>query len=51
MASFGEIHVVLNLSRTRLFGANTSYLHLENYDFQEVFLSKTNSVLTGNQSP
>jgi hypothetical protein len=28
---------------------NRAYLHLENYDFEEVFLSKTNSTLTGKQ--
>jgi hypothetical protein len=28
----------------RLFGAKTAYLHLENCDMQEVFLSKTNSI-------
>jgi hypothetical protein len=29
--------------------SNRAYLHLEIYDFQEVFLSKTNSILTGKQ--
>jgi hypothetical protein len=32
-----------------LFGAKTAYLHLENYDLQEGFLSKTNSILTWTQ--
>jgi hypothetical protein len=28
----------------------SAFLHLENYDLQEVFLSKTNSILTGNKA-
>jgi hypothetical protein len=30
----------------RLFGAKTAYLHLENYDLQDIFLSKTYSIHT-----
>jgi hypothetical protein len=30
------------------FGANTAYLHNENYDLQAVFLSKINSIPHGN---
>jgi hypothetical protein len=43
---FLEIHVFVQLSWIGLFGANRDYLHIENYDLQEVFLSKTNSILT-----
>jgi hypothetical protein len=46
MIFFGEIHVFLQLRFIGQFGANTAYLHNENYDLQEVFLSKTNSTLT-----
>jgi hypothetical protein len=30
------------------FGANRAYVHLENYDLQEVFISNTNSISQGN---
>jgi hypothetical protein len=33
----------------RPIGANRDYLHLENWDFQDVLLSKTNSVVTEKQ--
>jgi hypothetical protein len=46
MIFFGEIYVFLQLKFIGPFGANTAYLHNENYGFQEVFLSKTNSILT-----
>jgi hypothetical protein len=46
---FVELHVFLHLSLIGLFGAKKGYLHLENYDFQEVFLSEPNSNLTRKQ--
>jgi hypothetical protein len=49
MIFFGEIHVFLQLCFIGLFGANTAYLHNENYELQEVFLPKSNSILTGKQ--
>jgi hypothetical protein len=49
MIFFGEIHVFLQLCFIGLFGANAAYLHNENYELQEVFLSKSNSILTGKQ--
>jgi hypothetical protein len=47
MVSFGVIHVFLQLRWRGHFGIKWAFLHLENYDFQEVFLSKTNTILTG----
>jgi hypothetical protein len=41
-----DINVFLQLTIIGLFGANRAYLHLENCDLQEVFLAKTNSMLT-----
>jgi hypothetical protein len=38
--------VFLQLSFIGLFGANTLCVHNENSDMQEVFLSKTDSILT-----
>jgi hypothetical protein len=49
MVFFRDIHVFPQLCWTGQFGANSSYIHLENYDFQEVFLSKTNWIVTGQQ--
>jgi hypothetical protein len=40
-------HVFLQLSWKSQFGTNRAYLHLETLSFQEVFLSKTHSILTG----
>jgi hypothetical protein len=42
MISFGEINVLIELSRIDLFGASRVYLQLETTKFQEVFLSKMN---------
>jgi hypothetical protein len=39
---------LLQLSWIGLFGTKFAFLHLENPNFQEPFLSKTNSMLTGN---
>jgi hypothetical protein len=47
MVFFGEIHEFLQFRYIGLFKENRSYLHLETPNFQEVFLSKTNSILTG----
>jgi hypothetical protein len=44
-----EIHVLIQLTLKGLFGTWRAYLHLEKPKFQEVFLPKTNSVLTGRQ--
>jgi hypothetical protein len=46
---FLEIHVVLHLGRRATSGPNTTYLHLENSDYQEVLLQKSNSILTEKQ--
>jgi hypothetical protein len=46
---FGEEHVLFQLSWIGLFGANAPYLPLETPKIQEVFLSKTNTILTGKQ--
>jgi hypothetical protein len=46
---FGEIHVFLQLSWVGLFGANKAYLHFEIAKWQEILLSKTNSILKGKQ--
>jgi hypothetical protein len=39
----------LQLGFIGIFGAKRGYLHLENYDLQDVFLSKINSIFTGKQ--
>jgi hypothetical protein len=43
MFFYQEIHVFLQLRCIGLFGKKWAFLPLENYDLQEVFLSKTNS--------
>jgi hypothetical protein len=43
---FGPIHVFLQLSSIGLIGRKWASAHLENYDFQEVFLPKANSIRT-----
>jgi hypothetical protein len=48
MVLFGEIHVFHKLRCIGVFGINTAYLHLQNSDFQEAFIPKTNSVKQGN---
>ena len=45
----GEVHMFLELSWIGLFGANIAYVHLETPQLQEVFLSKSNTILTGIQ--
>jgi hypothetical protein len=47
MGFFGEIHVFVQLNWIGLFGTKWAFLHPENSDLQKVFLSRTNSVLTG----
>jgi hypothetical protein len=47
IAFLGEAPVYLQLSSIGLFLAQRAYLHLETPKLQEVFLLKTNSVLTG----
>jgi hypothetical protein len=49
MILFGEMDVFLELCTISLFGGNRAYIHLENYDLQEVFIKKTNSILTWKQ--
>jgi hypothetical protein len=49
MVFFQEIHVLLQLSRIGLLVANRAYLYLQTSKLQEVFLSKTNSILSGKQ--
>jgi hypothetical protein len=44
---FREIHVFLQVNSIGLLETNRAYLHLETFKFQELLLSKTNSVLTG----
>jgi hypothetical protein len=44
---FGELHGFLQVRGIGLFGKNRSYLHLETYRMQEIFLSQTTSMLTG----
>jgi hypothetical protein len=39
---------VMSTQQIVLLVANRAYLHLETPKFQEVFLSKTNSILSGN---
>jgi hypothetical protein len=46
---FGEIHVFLHLSWISLVGANRAHPHLGTPKLQEVFLSKTNSILSWKQ--
>jgi hypothetical protein len=46
---FGELHIFLQLSWISLFWTKRAFVHLENSNLQEVFLSKPNSVLTGKQ--
>jgi hypothetical protein len=48
--SFWEVHVFHLLRGIGLFGAKGSFLHFENYDLQDVFLSNSNSSLTRKQS-
>jgi hypothetical protein len=47
MVLFREVPVFLELKWICLFGTKWAFLHLENSDLQEAFLSKTNSILTG----
>jgi hypothetical protein len=49
MVSFGEIHVLHHLRGIGPFATKWSFLYLENYDLQEIFLSKSNSSLTRKQ--
>jgi hypothetical protein len=49
MGFFGEIREFLQLSCESLFGTRKAYLHLEKPRKQEVFLSKTNPILTEKQ--
>jgi hypothetical protein len=49
IVSFREIHVLHQLRGIVLYEINWSLLHLENYDMPEVFLSKSESSLTGKQ--
>jgi hypothetical protein len=44
-----DIHVSIQLIWIGLFGTKWSFLHLETCDLQAVFLSKSNSTLTGKQ--
>jgi hypothetical protein len=46
MFFIGEICIFLQFGWIGLFGTKCAFLHLENYDFQEVFLSKTKSICT-----
>jgi hypothetical protein len=46
---FGEINVFLQITWIGLFRTKRTYLHLENSEWQDVFLSKTNSILTWKQ--
>ena len=46
---FWEIHVFLQLSWIGLFGTKSGYIHLEKSKLQEVFLSKSNAFLSGEQ--
>jgi hypothetical protein len=48
---FAVIQVFLQLSWIGLFVAKWSYLHPETPKLQEVFLSETNSIVTGNDVP
>jgi hypothetical protein len=48
MVFFQEMHVFLQLTWIALFESKWAFLHLENSDFQEIFLWNTISILTGN---
>jgi hypothetical protein len=43
------IHLFFHISWIGWFGIKWAFLHLESYDLQDLFLSKTNSFLTGKQ--
>jgi hypothetical protein len=49
MVFFQEMHVFLQLTWIALFESKWAFLHLENSDFQEIFLSNTVSILTVKQ--
>jgi hypothetical protein len=49
MVVFREIHVFLKPIGKCIVGTKRAYHNLEKSTFQEVFLSKTNSTLTGKQ--
>jgi hypothetical protein len=49
MVFFGVTHVFLHVCWIGIFGENRAYFHLEASKLQEVFLSKTNSILSGKQ--
>jgi hypothetical protein len=49
MLFYWETHAIPHFSWTGWFGAYRASLHLENYEFQGVFLSKSNSIITGKQ--
>jgi hypothetical protein len=49
MFFFGMIHVFPPVSRIGLFGGMHDYLHFESPNFQEVFLSRTKSILPEKQ--
>jgi hypothetical protein len=49
MVFFGVIHVFPPLSWIGIFGAKSAYLHLKSPNFQEVFLSKPNTILKRKQ--
>jgi hypothetical protein len=49
MVFFREIYVFLQLSLSGVVGNKWAFLHLENCDLQEAFLSETHSILTGKQ--
>jgi hypothetical protein len=46
---FGEIRVFAQLSRTGVFRTKRANVHLEKGKIQDFFLSKTNSILKGEQ--
>jgi hypothetical protein len=48
MVFFLEIHIFLELRWICIFGAKRGYLLHENYDLQDVFISKIKSFFTGN---
>jgi hypothetical protein len=49
MVVCGEIRVFPQLSSIGLFGRKLAFLHLESYDFVEIFLAQTNSIVPGQQ--
>jgi hypothetical protein len=51
MVFFLVIHVFLHLRCIGLFGTKRGNIHLETFKFQEVILSKTNTILTGRRVP